>query len=549
MNHRSSLYAFLATIAAPFGLLTSSQAERPNIIFILTDDHRQTDLGCYGNDIIQTPNIDKMAEEGVLFENASITSAICTPSRISYFLGQYERKHGVNFNSGTAISQSAWAKSYPVILRENGYFTGYVGKNHAPIGARGYETGIMDASFDYFYAGHGHIRFYPKQVHQIFQHAKNDTQVELIQEGVTEFLTPEQPSYLGGAEKFLSARPKDQPFCLSICLNVPHGASTESMKLLPTDPELYRTAYRDQIETLPPPPNYLAKADIETPKLPADILHTDYRQNGYDWADTPATTRERRVRHYQTITGIDRMVGKIREQLEQLNLTENTLIVFSSDHGLFAGEQGLGGKALNYEVCLAVPFIVYDPRLPKEKRGQRRTELVQSIDLAPTLLDLANLDPEPSMQGESILPLLTEEDPAWRTHAFAENLWSTYFGNPRVESVRTEGWKYIRYFKNDRNNWKDLEGVKGVRLYQVSSKQRKLYNHWRAASVNGEQPVYEELYDLANDPHETTNLVDNEKHSATLVELRERCQQSVTQAYDNTPTASVVPLTPGTDSK
>ncbi|MEM9018907.1 MAG: sulfatase-like hydrolase/transferase, partial [Verrucomicrobiota bacterium] len=363
--------------------------DRPNIIFLLTDDHRQSDLGCYGNPIVKTPHIDQLAAEGVLFENASITSAICTPSRISYFLGQFERRHGVNFNSGTSVSLSAWAHSYPVLLRESGYFTGYVGKNHAPVGSHGYETGVMEKTFDFWYAGHGHIRFYPKEVHEIFRNAKNETQVELVGEGVSEFLRAESPSYLGGAEEFLAARPKGQPFCLSICLNVPHGAGTSSMKLLPSDDELYRTAYRDQIDTLPLPPNYIARREIETPKLPPEVLHAEYRQTGYNWVDTPEGVRERRVRHFQTITGIDRMVGEIRAQLDELGLAENTVIILSSDHGLFAGEHGLGGKALNYEVCLAVPHIVFDPRMPQASRGQRRRELVQSIDVAPTILDLA----------------------------------------------------------------------------------------------------------------------------------------------------------------
>ncbi|MEM1442648.1 MAG: acetylglucosamine-6-sulfatase, partial [Verrucomicrobiota bacterium] len=118
----------------------------------------------------------------------------------------------------------------------------------------------------------------------------------------------------------------------------------------------------------------------------------------------------------------------------------------------------------------------------------------------------------------------------WRTHAFAENLWSTYFGNPRIESVRTGKWKYIRYFKNDREQWKDLEGAKGVRLYQVSKEQRELYDHWRTASIEGEKPVYEELFDLENDPHETTNLAEAQEHAEALEELRAKCQELVTEA-------------------
>ncbi len=146
---------------------TVATAERPNIIFILTDDQRYDTLGVTGDGLVNTPSLDQLAADGVLFTNASVNSAICTPSRTCYFLGQYERHHGVNFNSGTAMAPEAWGQSYPVKLREAGYFTGYVGKNHVPIGEQGYKTGIIENSFDYWYAGHGHLSFYPKERHDI----------------------------------------------------------------------------------------------------------------------------------------------------------------------------------------------------------------------------------------------------------------------------------------------------------------------------------------------------------------------------------------------
>jgi arylsulfatase A-like enzyme len=180
---------------------------KPNIIFILTDDQRADSLGCMGNKIVKTPNIDKLAGDGVLFENASITSAICTPSRCCFFLGQYERRHGVNFNSGTSMAPVAWEKSYPILLRKTGYFTGYVGKNHSPIGLGGYKSGVIEKSFDYWYAGHRHLTFYPKQRHKIFNNAKADTQVEVVEEGVTNFLESNE-EFMAGAEQFLAERPK-----------------------------------------------------------------------------------------------------------------------------------------------------------------------------------------------------------------------------------------------------------------------------------------------------------------------------------------------------
>ena len=123
----------------------------------------------------------------------------------------------------------------------------------------------------------------------------------------------------------------------------------------------------------------------------------------------PCAMRERIIREYQTITGMDRMLGHLREKLETLGLADNTIIIFSTDHGLHHGEHALGGKCLLYEEDLRIPFIIYDPRLPEAQRGQVRDELVVAPDLAPTVLDLLNVDIPDAMQGRSLLPLLKDE--------------------------------------------------------------------------------------------------------------------------------------------
>lgn len=509
-----------------FLLATLAKAERPNILFILTDDQRQDSLPIYGNTFVKTPHIDQLAAESVVFDNACITSAICTPSRASYFTGQYERRHGINFNSGTSMSPEAWRKSYPTQLRNAGYFTGYIGKNHLPVGAQGYETGLMDGSFDYWYAGHGHIRFYPKDHHEIFAHAKAHTQLEIINEGTQNFLSGTE--FIEGAQTFLQSRDKSKPFALSLCLNLPHGAGTSTMKMKPSDDELYRATYRDQINEMPLPETYLAKSEIKEPKLPANVLHTQFRQRGYNYVDQPDTNRERIVRQYQTITGIDRLVGNLRAKLEELKVADNTIIVFSSDHGLLMGDHGLGGKGLNYETCLAVPMIIHDPRM---KESRREKALVQSIDIAPTLLDYAEAPIPATMQGHSLKPLLEEKVTQVRQFAFAENLWSNYFGNPRIESLRGPRFKYIRYFENDRERWSE---VTKKTLYKVTPAMAAHYATSLTASIMGEQPVHEELFDLKADPLEKNNLTGNSEHQETLNLFRSQCQAHVTLARGDT---------------
>ncbi len=498
----------------------------PNIVFLLTDDHRRDALGCYGNDEIRTPNVDLLARDGVLFDQATVTSAICTPSRACYFLGQYERRHGVNFNSGTALSPAAWQSSYPILLRKAGYFTGYVGKNHVPLGPAGYQSGILEKSFDFWYGAHGHLTFYPKKRSPIFKAAHADTQPEVLEEGALSFLDS-HAAFIDGAEAFLQRRPAGRPFCLSLCFNLPHRAGTGSMRQLPTDRDLYRTAYRDRIAHYALPAHYTPKAAIRAPKLPPDVLYAQYRQHSYDYVDTEASLREHTVRCYQTITGIDEVLGAVRAQLEKLGIHRNTVIVFASDHGIMAGEFGLGGKALNYEPCLRIPMIVMDPRQPESRRGLRLPHQVQSIDVAPTLLHLAGRPAPSSMQGHSLVPLLEGRNVPWRTFAFSESLWSTVFGNPRVESVRSSEWKYIRYFATDRALFRKAEGPAA---YGVTPAQARAYESWLTASVRGLNPDYEELFHLTSDPDESHNLAGQPAQAALLRQLREECDRLVRQA-------------------
>jgi arylsulfatase A-like enzyme len=353
----------IALLILPFLLLVhpsfggGSAHQRPNIIFILTDDQRQDTLGCTGNEIVRTPHLDQLAAEGTLFTEATVTSAICTPSRASYFSGTHERHHGINFNSGTAMSPAAWEQCYPMLLKHAGYFIGYVGKNHVPVGGAGYASGVMEATFDYWYGGHGHLGFYPKERkpgqikikgigERMFENARADTQIEILRGRCPQFPESQHEDFYNKAARFLRQRPDDRPFCLTICFNLPHDAGTKSMQQRPEDRDLYRTAYRDQAEKILAdlPSTYVAKKDITSPKLPDDILLADLRQHGYDYVDSPDTLVERIIRRYQAIEGIDEMIGNLRKQLEDLQLDDNTIIIFSSDHGIFRGEFGLGGK-------------------------------------------------------------------------------------------------------------------------------------------------------------------------------------------------------------
>ena len=525
----------IASSLLALSLSLSGNEGRPNIILILTDDQRLDTLGCTGNEIVQTPNIDRLSAEGTHFTQATVTSAICTPSRASFFSGTHERHHGINFNSGTAMSPAAWEQCYPMLLQHAGYFTGYIGKNHVPVGGGGYSSGLMEATFDYWYVGHGHLGFYPKERsgYQIqikgidetmFDNAAADTQIEILEEGMSSFLEPNE-NFLKNASRFLRTRPRDRPFCLTICFNLPHDAGTGSMAQRPTDHDRYKTAYRDQFDEILDdlPETYVAKIEISEPKLPGTILYADLRQSGYDYVDERDTLVERIIRRYQAIEGIDSLVGSLRTQLERLELAENTLIIFSSDHGIMRGEFGLGGKSLNYEPCLRVPLIVFDPKAGG--KGQRRHEAVQSTDVTATILDYAGVEIPDHITGKSLKPLIEGNDAEWRDYAFSEALWCTVFGMPRIESIRGKGWKYIRYFRVDRELFdSDLP------QYRVSEDQARAYQKWLTASLDGAEPDYEELFDLESDPHEIQNLAADPKHEARMKEIRSICQKKVLEA-------------------
>jgi len=490
---------------------TAHPQKRPNVVVFLTDDHRARDLERNGHPVLETPEIDRLAAEGVYFNQAYVTSAACTPSRASIFLGEWERKHGVTFDSQSALTEAAFSRSYPMRLRRAGYYTGYIGKNHVEIGksaeGTGYESGVMERMFDFWYGNHKHTRFYPKGRFPIYRDAEADTQVEILEEGTM---------------RFLENRPADRPFFVQINYNVPHSGGTKDMERRPGDPDIYDTLYRDQKDELPPPPNYRAAADVTEPKIPTDVFSGEYIPS-YDYAKTRSDLIEHKVKEAQTVHGVDRMLGHVRAELERQGVADNTIIVFLSDHGIQHGEYGLRGKVVLYDPSIHIPLIVHDPRMPEEFRSREIDEFALNVDVAPTLLELCGLDVPDSMQGRSLVPLLRGDSVAWREDFFLENMFFNRPNQPypRMEAVRSKDFKYIRYFDkaNDRHHFHSLTAtIEGM-----------------APFPEGEAPIYEELFDLRSDPNESTNLAGDPEYAETLDAMRARCQELVTELYGDGP--------------
>jgi arylsulfatase A-like enzyme len=230
-------------------------------------------------------------------------------------------------------------------------------------------------------------------------------------------------------------------------------------------------------------------------------------------------------------------VGNLRKTLKEQNLDKNTIIIFTSDHGIFWGENGLGGKALCYEVCTRVPMIIYDPNAPKKSRGMKNTQLVQTIDLAPTMLTYAEIPIPTSYQGKPLNAIIKGNDLPIREVLFTENLWSTHFGNPRCEAVQDKEWKYIRYYKNENLSAQYLiDTAKKYKvnmtsmLYANHDPQIAVYQSFIEGSINGEPAVYEELYHLKNDPDEQHNLANNIGHTEKLEEMRHVWSKTLIEA-------------------
>lgn len=488
-------------------LLAGSDGARPNVIFIKTDDQRFDSLSMTGHPVTKTPHIDRLADEGVFFSQAFITSPICGPSRANFFSGQWERKNRVGFSSMSKnpMTTEVFDQSWLMRLKAAGYFTGYIGKHHVSIGPIRERSRYMIENIDFCYMRAGHLGFNLHKKEQ-FQNLKNSSQIEGLYEATEAFFSSEgdKDYFFENAHEsfkdFLKRRDASRPFALSINFNLPHEASIGGMGAQPSDPEMYRSLYEDLKDQQPLPIAYPNPVSLPEAVFRQDELMS-YYQNLQEHRLVRKMTRMSRA-----VTGIDNFVGQLRGDLEELGISENTILVFASDHGLLLGEHGLGGKTFLYEESIHVPMIFHSPYFAGDQVGRVVDELVVGQDLPATILELCGLAVPESYQGVSLLPLINGEPVQWRQDVFCENLFTDQ-GYPRMEAVRGKKYKYIRYF----------------------SKEHDRMQYLPFSSIEGEQPIYEELFDLEADPKEQTNLTSNPDYAAVLKKHRYRCQELVTE--------------------
>ena len=460
-----TLSSFRPLVRPCFG----DEGKRPNIIFLLTDDQRWDTLGCMGNSIIQTPNVDRLAAQGVVFDHCFVTTSICMTNRACIFTGQYAARHGV-WDFRTTFSPEQLAQTYPGLLKRAGYYVGFIGK-----------WGVgkpPEGLFDYNEGWPGQNRYYEKLKGEdpfTYLAPGPDRERLVARQRDRVHLTAQMGDQ---ALEFLDGAPADRPFCLAFSFKAPHCQDGQpAFCQFPYDAKLHGL-YQDV--TIPPAP--LADPAFFD-ALPEFLKTSENRRRWELRFATPEMYQHSVKSYYRLITGVDRVVGQIVDKLKEKGLADNTVILYTGDNGFYLGERGFAGKWFPHEVSIRVPLVVYDPRLPAAERGSRRDEPVLSIDMAPTMLEMAGVAVPDAMQGRSLMPLVKGETPEWRTEFFYEHLFK-HAKIPCSEAVRDSRYKYIRFVESD--------------------------------------PLCEELYDLEKDPDEAQNLANDPAHAETLKRMREK---------------------------
>ena len=472
---------------------------RPNILWICSDQQRFDSLGCYGNPFVQTPNLDRLAQEGVLFEYAYSQSPVCTPSRASFLTGRYPRTTRCRQN-GQAIPPDEVLVTKQ--LRDAGYVCGLAGKLHLapcnPSVCKGTEARIDDG-YDQFFWSHdpGDVWFTHDYIQWLrdkglrresrpFPESKYVQVIPSEEHSQTTWSIERAMSFIGGAERF------KHPWLFSVNMFDPHHAFDPPVAAL--------ERYRDRLDDIPLP-NYV-EGELDNKPIWQQIDHNGAYGNksGYPYSEMSDTDhRWVRAAYWAMIDVIDTQIGRLLDFLDETGQRENTIVIFTSDHGEMLGDHGIYLKGpYFYEPAVRVPLIISGPGMLNN--GTRSDALVELVDLTPTLLAASDTEPHPGIQGQSLLPMLTGEQ-ALETHR--EDVYCEYYNamgwhrEPAAHAtmVRNRGYKIV------------------------------------AAHGTGSG----EFYDLDADPRETHNLWNSPDHTAIRMEMQERLIDRMAWTVDPLP--------------
>ncbi len=419
----------------------ASEMSKPNIIWITTEGLPLKVLSCYGGTLIQTPNIDRIAKEGMLFRNSFCTNALCAPSRATLLTGKYSHINGMISNPGgttngvTRSSFDATQETFAKLLQQNGYKTGIVGKWHLE-NKDGSPSNPGTAGFDYFVFKNGAGGPYYDS-NGYFQNPSLGSK-EIVEKKYPGYITDNMTDLaIKGIEEM-----KDGPFMMAIQFFNDHR---------PFDPPHKYEHIYDSIQ-FPEPATFWD--DYDTRSAAAREAHQRIEDMMDFHPPKDLTPRQRREWSYQqlmrhflaTLKAQDDNVGRLLDYLDKSGLAKNTIVVFTGDHGFFLGEHGWFDKRFMYEEALRVPWMIRYPGVIKP--GSVSDAWVVNIDNAPTILDMAHIKIPDDMQGKSLVPIFKGNVPAdWRHsmyyhyYEFAPPHWAM----PNY-GIRTERYKLIYYY-------------------------------------------------------------------------------------------------------
>ncbi len=465
MARRIDRRAFLRTSGiAPAALAlarwghAAEPAQRPNILFIMSDDHASHAMSCYGSRINQTPNLDRLAREGMRFDNCFCTNSICAPSRAVILTGKYSHLNGVIDNGKTFDGSQ---QTFPKLLQPAGYQTAMIGKWHLKSDPTG---------FDYWNILPGQGAYHNPVLIEMGEQAQHEGYV-------TDIITDLTLDWLR------EGRDAAKPFLLMCHHKAPHRRWEPDEK--------HASMYEDVDIPLPPTfdDDYNTRSDAAREQK-MSILH-DLTKNDLKGAEPPPDLPEQALKEWKyqryikdylrCVASVDDNVGRLLTYLDEAGLTQNTLVLYTSDQGFYLGDHGWFDKRFMYEESLRMPLLARYPGVIPA--GATNDDIVLNLDFAPTFLDLAAIEKPDDMQGESMAPLLSGQTPGdWRT-----SMYYHYYEYPAVHSVK--------------------------RHYGVRTKRHKLIHFYYDIDAW-------ELYDLENDPHELSNIYDDPANAALVAELK-----------------------------
>ena len=416
----------------------SARPTKPNIIVILTDDHRWDAFSCTGHPFIKTPNLGRIVEEGIRFENAFVTTSLCSPSRASFLTGNYAHTHGVVTNHTPWSDKNV---TFMEPLKKAGYDTAFIGKWHMPGQGLPNLRGV-----DHF------ISFTKEGGQGVYYDCPliiNGRETPRPGKYITEDLTDFALEYIG--------RERQNPFCLYLSHKAVHFG------------------FR-------PPPHLNHLYDGVDLRLPSESDTWVTLTNNHMFVGAPLPMNFLYRNYCETVVSVDEQTGRLLDKLEAMNILDDTIIVYAGDNGHFWGEHGLYDKRLAYEESMRIPLFIRYPRLIPSPGP--RSPMVLNIDLAPTLLDMAGLEVPGNMQGQSARPLLAAPDAPWRKSWLYEHFPVFPIPIPGITAVRTDEYKYVEY-QND---------VRPREIFNLKTDPREKRNLYGTPEGRGlEPPLKKEL--------------------------------------------------------